>query len=578
MLKAHLPIARLHEVLDRPLGWGDAVVSFVVCVMLYLGVRLATGAEAVIKGPEISLAPAALPLYAVRSLGRMVAAYVLSLAFTLLCGYVAAYNRRAEKVVLPLLDVLQSVPILSFLPVVVLSLSAVMPERLSAELASVVLIFTSQAWNMTFAWYQSLRTIPGDLREAATVFQFGGWRRFWTMELPFGAIPLLWNSIMSWAGGWFFLMAAEMFTVGERDFRLPGLGSYLQEAASQGNIPAVLSGLGCLTVVIIILDQLLWRPLLAWSVRFRLGDAGQEAEANSWFYDALRHSRLVEMVLGALRQFRRWGEDLAGGRSRPVRVSGTPPISSSTLWHLVRIPVGAVATAVFAYEGYRALGMLLTVPLGQWRAILVGLAATCARVFVALGIALAWTLPAGILMGIRPRVRAVAQPLAQIAASIPATALFPAVLLLLLRLPGGLNVAAVLLMLMGTQWYLLFNAIAGASAIPVDLRHTVLLLPFSRPQRWRLLFLPALFPYLVTGGLTAAGGAWNASIVAEYVHFGGKVQSVTGLGALISRATATGDYPLLLASTLTMILTVSLLNRLLWRRLYRVAERRFRME
>jgi len=276
---------------NRTFTWSDGLVLIGVATLVYAGVRLAFGAPAAVTGPTISLLPSALPRYAALSVARMAAAYVLSLLFTLVYGYLAAYNKRAEQVMMPLLDVLQSVPILSFLPVVLLSLSALLPESIAAELASIVLIFTSQVWNMTFGWYQSLTTIPNELREASATFRFNGWLRLKTLELPFGAISLLWNSMMSWAGGWFFLMAAEIFTVGQRDFRLPGLGAYLQEAATQGNLPAILYGLGALIMVIVALDQLLWRPLLAWADRFKLETVESDNPPTSWFYNLLRSAR-----------------------------------------------------------------------------------------------------------------------------------------------------------------------------------------------------------------------------------------------------------------------------------------------
>jgi ABC-type nitrate/sulfonate/bicarbonate transport system permease component len=255
---------------ERGLSFNDIVIILVIGVLVYVGARLALRAPAMVQGPTISLEPAVLPWYALRSVIRMLAAYLLSLIFSLVYGYIAAYNRRAERFMMPVLDVLQSVPILSFLPVVLLSLSAVLPERIATELASIVLIFTSQAWNMTFNWYQSLTTIPNELREASAIFRFNGWVRLKTLEFPFGAIGLIWNSMMSWAGGWFFLMAAEIFTVGQRDFRLPGLGAYLQEAANQGNVTAILWGIGTLVLVIVLLDQLVWRPLLVWADKFKL--------------------------------------------------------------------------------------------------------------------------------------------------------------------------------------------------------------------------------------------------------------------------------------------------------------------
>ncbi len=560
----------------RPLiTWGDVAVLIGVAVLIYAGVRLALNAPAVVRGPTISLSPRALPWYAGLSITRMAVAYALSLLFTLVYGYLAAYHRRAEQVLMPLLDVLQSVPILSFLPVVLLSFSAVLPENVAAELASVVLIFTSQVWNLTFAWYQSLTTIPKELREASAIFRFNVWLRFKALELPFAAISLLWNSMMSWAGGWFFLMAAEIFTVGQRDFRLPGLGAYLQEAANQGDLRAILWGLGTLILVIVALDQLVWRPLSAWADRFKLEMVESDNPPTSWFYDLLRGSRLVDWLSRSLWQ--PLSERLDAWLLRRFPVSDEKGRASADRpWALYLL--AAVVGLGLAYGAYRAGLMLLGVPLIRWGEIGLGVMATLLRVSGAMVIALAWTVPLGVVIGTNPRLATWLQPVVQITASVPATALFPVFLFVLIGLPEGLNLAAILLMLMGTQWYLLFNIIAGASAIPQDLKHATALLQLSRWERWRTLILPALFPYIITGAITASGGAWNASIVGEYVEFGGRALQTVGLGALIAQATATGDYPLLLAATLTMIITVVLINRLLWRRLYRLAEERYRME
>jgi NitT/TauT family transport system permease protein len=559
----------------REFRWSDAFVLLTITALLYAGVHFGLHAPEVVKGPGISLEPSALPYYALRSVLRMAAAYLLSLGFTLFYGYAAARSRRAEQILLPTLDVLQSVPILSFLPVVLLGLSAILPERIAAELASIVLIFTSQVWNMTFSWYQSLTTLPGDLREAAAILRLNWWLRMRKLELPFGAIGLIWNSMMSWAGGWFFLMAAEIFTVGERDYRLPGLGAYLREASHQGNIVAILWGLATLVLVIVLLDQLVWRPLVAWSEKFKLEMLGQETQAGSWFYDILRTSKLAERVSAF---WERMGErvdawTLSVWPFRPERTTEESQ-RQDFLWRLFFV----VMLLLVAFGTLRALHLLTQVQLHQWFDILQGVLMTALRVAVALAIALSWTVPLGVYIGMNARLAAWLQPLVQIAASIPATALFPVFVLMLVNLPGGLNIAAVLLMLTGTQWYLLFNVIAGTTSIPQELRYTVTLLGMSRWQRWRVLILPALFPYLITGAITASGGAWNASIVAEYVEFGGRTLRVTGLGDLIAASTAEGDFPMLLASTLTMIFTVVLVNRLLWRRLYRIAASRYRME
>lgn len=573
---ARLPrLFKTEQPLHRPLTWGDVLALLLVAVLLYVGVRLSFAAPAVVEGPTISLSPTALPWYAALSVGRMLAAYALSMLFTLTYGRWAAYGRRAETVLVPLLDVLQSVPILSFLPVVLLSLSAILPEKVAAELASIVLIFTSQAWNLTFAWYQSLKTIPKELREAGTIFRFNGWLRFKALELPFAAISLIWNSMMSWAGGWFFLMAAEIFTVGQRDFRLPGLGAYLQEAANQGDVQAILWGVGSLVLVIVALDQLVWRPLLAWSDRFKLEMVEGDEPPSSWFYDVLHRSRLVGFL--SERVWHPLSDRLDMFLTRRFPMRDLPPqVGKRMNWPALALAV--VALGAILYGAYRAVLLLALVPSAQWMQILAGVGATLLRVTTALVIALGWTVPLGVAIGTNRRVAAVLQPVVQIAASVPATALFPIFVLALTGLPGGLNVAAVLLMLMGTQWYLLFNIIAGASAIPQDLKYTTALLGIGRWARWRTLILPALFPYIITGAITASGGAWNASIVAEHVEFGGRTLKTVGIGSLIAEATNIGNYPLLLAATLSMVLAVVFINRALWRRFYRLAEERYRME
>lgn len=559
---------------SRVFTWGDLLAIAFVVVLLYLGVRLALNAPSVIQGPDISLDPSALPWYTLLSVGRMLIAYILSMVFTLVYGRVAAYNRSAEKLLMPLLDVLQSVPILSFLPVVLLSLSAIMPETTAAELASIVLIFTSQVWNLTFAWYQSLTTIPKELREASSIFRLNTWLKFKKLELPFGMISLVWNSMMSWAGGWFFLMAAEAFTVGSRDFRLPGLGTYLHEAANQNNFGAIGWGLSALILTVVMLDQFVWRPLIAWSDRFKLEMTESDDQPTSWFYDLMSNSQLVRKV-GKLFHPLNEAFDRFQLQRFPMRSELQAPASSSR-WRMI-IFVTIIVLAIL-YGLAQAGQMLFMISLAEWLQIGWGVLVTLLRVVIALVIALAWTIPLGVMIGTSPRFSRILQPIVQVTASVPATALFPVVLLLFVNLPGGLNVAAILLMLMGTQWYLLFNIIAGASAIPQDLKYTSQLMQLKGWQYWRTLILPAIFPYLITGAITASGGAWNASIVAEYQNFGGQTLSVTGIGSLIAKATAVGNFPLLLAATLAMVLTVILLNRLVWQRLYRLAEEKYRME
>ena len=522
----------------------------------------------------LDLRPQALPGYAGLSLLRMTAAYVLSLVFTLVVGYTAARNRSAERILIPALDILQSIPVLSFLPAVLLAMLALFPGRIiGLELASVVLIFTGMVWNMAFSFYHSLLTIPEDLLEAARVLRLSWWQRFTRLELPSAAIGLVWNSMMSWAGGWFFLMACESFTLVDRSFTLPGLGSYLAEASSRTDLRAVGWGLGALLSVIVALDQLVWRPLVAWSQKFKHELAEDPLPPRSWFLDLLRHSAMVRWVQVRLwvpfsevldRHLRLPGEQAA--RVPSSRLRGRPVLAAAA---------ATVLAAPVAWGLVSLAGLLAMVSPGTWRDIGLGTVATGLRVLIALLIAGAWTIPVGVAVGLRPRLARVAQPLAQMAASVPATALFPVVLLALLQLGGGLEVASVALMLLGTQWYLLFNVIAGTTALPQDLREAAQVLGLRGWRRWQAFLLPAIFPYLVTGGLTSQGGAWNASIVSEFVTFGGRTLQTTGLGALIASAAAQGDMPKLAASTVVMAAVVVGLNRLVWRRLAHLAETRY---
>lgn len=532
-------------------------------------------------GFRISLSPIRLPYYAALSTLRMVLAYIVSLVFSIAYARFAASSKAAERVLLPLLDILQSIPILSFMPGVVLGLVALFPGRtLGLELAAVILIFTSQAWNLAFSFHQSLITIPSELTEAARIYRLGFWRKFTRLELPFGVISLIANSMMSWAGGWFFLMASEQFAVGDGRLRLPGLGSYLAAAADAGDTRALVYGLLTLVIVIVLLDQILWRPMLAWSDRFKFESAGGDAPS-SRVLDALRGSRLIDALRS--RVLRPAGKriDHALGASRngdtPDTAPADMPPARRHRRRIAGIAALVLAAAAVVWGLVLAAGTLSGLTEGDWGRVGVSAAATLARTTIALLIAAAWTVPAGVAIGTNPRWARRLQPIVQITASIPATAVFPVLLLALLAIPGGLNVAAVALMLLGTQWYVLFNVIAGAMAIPSDLKEAATMYHVAGWRRWKTLILPAIFPYLVTGMITATGGAWNASIVAEYVTFAGHTTSTTGLGALIAGAAEHGDFPILLAGTLVMAGIVIVMNRLLWRRLYGYAETRFRL-
>src|SRR5580693_1659893 len=500
---------------------------------------------------EISRSLRALPAYAGYSLLRITIAYVLSLGFALVYGYVAAYNPRAERFMLPLLDVLQSIPVLSFLPGVMLAMVALFPGRqLGVELGAILLIFTGQVWNMAFSFYASLKSIPKDMREAAEIYHFSWWQRFTQMD-------------------------CEMFVLGSRDFRLPGLGSYLQTAASAGDTRSICWGIATMVLVIVLLDQFVWRPVIAWAEKFKVEQVESTDAPRSWVLNLVeRSSGLAKIREKTLRPL---GERLLlhfAQKNREAR-----PLENPSAWRDWLLRGLAVLTlGGIGYGVVRVAIILSGVGKVELHATALGLGATFLRVNLALLIGALWTIPAGVAIGFNPRLARIAQPLAQIAASVPATALLPVILLVLIRLGGGLGLASIVVLLLGTQWYVLFNVIAGAMAIPTDLKECCGVFRVRGIARWKKLILPGIFPYLVTGLVTASGGAWNASIVAEYFHFKGQIYTTTGLGATIQQATDSGDFHLLLVATMMMAATVVTINRLVWRRLYGLAETRFRLE
>ncbi len=527
---------------------------------------------------EISLSPSVLPYYAFLSLVRIAIGYVLSVIFALAYGFAAARWPAAERILIPLLDILQSIPVLSFLPGVMLAMVALFPHRqVGLELGSILLIFTGQAWNIAFSFYASLKAIPREFDEAARIYRFSAWQRFIQLDVPYAAIGLVWNSMMSVAAAWFYLMACEMFELGPRDFRLPGLGSYLQQAASDGNSRAIAWGLAAMIGVIVLLDQLVWRPVIAWADKFKMESVEAVSAPRSGVLTVLRRSGVPAAIHDHL--IHPVSERLLAAACRREAASeiAAPKHSGAARKWLGRV-LGFLVVAVLAWFAFLAAKRLMLLSKPQVLELLLGAAATFARVEGSLLLGALWTIPVGVAIGLSPRLARIAQPIVQVAASVPATALFPVVLLLLLRLRGGMGIAAIALMLLGTQWYILFNVIAGAMAIPSDLREVAQIYGFSRWERWRELILPAIFPYLITGLLTASGGAWNASIVAEYFHFGGRTLHTIGLGSIISRSTDLGQMDVLLAATLLMAIIVVVVNRLVWRRLYRLAETRFKLE
>ena len=572
---AFRPLVRIWSVLPRP-----SAASLPDLIMFSGGLALFYGIVEVGRnwlGPfhpqiEISRSLGALPVYAGYSLLRIALAYVLSLLFAITYGYFAAYRPRAERFMIPLLDVLQSIPVLSFLPGVMLAMAALFPGRqLGVELGAVLLIFTGQVWNIAFSFYASLKSIPREMREAATIYRFNWWQRFLQIELPFATIGLVWNSMMSVAGAWFFLMACEQFG----DFRLPGLGSYLQAAANNGDTRSIFLGILTMVAVIVLIDQFVWRPVIAWAEKFKMEQVESANAPTSWVLDFLRRSRGV--ALFRKRAVRPLREQMVHYFARQHQVrseSAGENTAVSPLWRVV----GLAALGAIGYAVVRVVMILTGLHGSDFRQIGIGLFATWLRVNVTLVLGALWTIPAGVAIGFNPSLARIAQPLAQIAASVPATAVFPVVLLVLIRLGGGLGFGSIVLLLLGTQWYILFNVIAGAMAIPTDLKEAASVFGIRGSERWRKLILPGIFPFLVTGMITASGGAWNVSIVAEYAHLKGQTYSTVGIGAMISAATDAKNFNLLLASTIALAAVVVTTNRLVWRRLYRLAETRFKLE
>ncbi len=575
----------MNEVFDRI--WGQAVAVLdrsrrvrVVDFLVIAGIVGLVVAASRVAGEwrgapraevAIDLSPRALPRYTMFSLARGLLAYALSLAFTLVYGYWAAKDRVAERLLIPLLDILQSIPILGFMPGLVLAMVAVFPgSNIGLELAAVIMMFTGQVWNMTFSFYHSLRAVPDDLREAGIVYRFGWWQRLKWIELPFATMGLVWNSMMSMAGGWFFLMINEAFVLGRHDFRLPGIGSYMSVAVARGDTRAMAYAVVAMVVMIVTLDQLLWRPAVVWAQRFRVEESTQSAPIRSWFLDLLGRSRLLRWTRRVGRQVARSGVALLPAAA-PRPAAGPPSRAADLLSKLVFL----LLVALLGYGAFRLVHLLRALPAQRWPELVGAALLTLGRVLASTAIGTLWALPAGLAIGLSPRLSRLFQPIIQVAASFPAPMLFPLVIAGLDAAHIPLGAGSILLMLLGTQWYILFNIIAGTMAIPSDLKEAA---TGYRIRGWRRLwwfYIPAVFPYLVTGWVTAAGGAWNASIVAEYVSFRGRVLSAWGVGSAISRAAEHADFPALAAGVMIMSALVVLFNRTVWRRCYALAETRF---
>ena len=528
-----------------------------------------------LRQAPLSLAPENLPEYAARTTLRMLLALALSLIFTFTYATLAAKSRRAEVLLVPLLDILQSVPILGFISVTVVFFMSLAPGRvLGAELAAIFAIFTSQAWNMAFCFYQSLRTVPTELEEASRTFQLSRWMHFWRVEAPFAMPQLIWNMMMSMSGSWFFVVASEAISVGNTTVTLPGVGSYIALAIAQKDLGAVSWAILTMLVVILLYDQLLFRPLVAWADRFRFEQQAGVVPPRSFVLDVLRRSRLVAALSAPLSRLWRRSFHLrifAPSRRAPVPFDDARRSWGDWLW--LAIVAALAAFALWRVERFIFTGVSLP---EVGRAMVFGLA-TLTRVLVLIAIASAIWVPVGIYVGMRPRVAQTIQPVAQFLAAFPANVLFPLAVsgIVVFRLDPDIWLSP--LMILGTQWYILFNVVAGASAIPSELRDIGANLQLRGWLWWKKVALPAVFPYYLTGAITASGGSWNASIVAEVASWGDTRLQASGLGAYIAQATEAGDLPRIVLGIAVMSLYVVVINRLFWRPLYWYAERKFKL-
>ena len=566
-------------------GWIDAMVILVVFVLLWLLVALSGDMRVrfdELHQPPLSLDVALIPYYTARTVLRMFIAFAAALLFTFTYGYVAAKSVRARKVMLPLLDILQSVPVLGFLSITVTGFLALFPgSLLGVECASIFAIFTAQAWNMTFGFYHSLITIPAELQEAATVYRMNRWQRFTKVELPSSAIGLMWNSMMSFGGGWFFVAQSEAISVLNKNIKLPGLGSYMAAAVEAGDTRAAVYAIIAMIVTIVIIDQLLWRPLVAWAEKFKLEQTEGKDGPKSWVLDLLQRSYVLAWFSANVGNvFGRVSERASAlGSDLTEAISSHTPVSAKWLlragmWVVVAIAVGWLV--LDAIDIAQEIRTDLTVP-QMLHVIWLGVLTLLRVVAMSILATLIWT-PIGVWIGLRPRVARVAQPLAQIAASFPVNMTFPFIVAFFIAAHIPINLGSVFLMALGTQWYILFNVIAGAMAIPTDLREASALFGLRRWQLWKTLIIPAIFPFWVTGALTATGGAWNASIVAEVASWGSDKLVADGLGAYIAQVTEKGDQPAIYFSIMVMAFFVVVINRLVWRRLYDLAERKFKLD
>jgi NitT/TauT family transport system permease protein len=572
----------------RKFAAADVVVVALMAAVIYALVAFGREFHAAYRAAyDIDLSLYSLPYYTLFSALRGLAAFAFSLAFTLVIGYWAAKSTKAERVLIPLLDILQSIPVLGFLPGLVLVLIALFPTtNTGLELACIIMIFTGQVWNMTFSFYSSLKSVPSDFNEVSSVIGLSPWEKLRKVELPFSAMNLVWNSLLSMSGGWFFLSVCEAFTLGKQEYRLPGIGAYMATAIGRGNTTAMISGIVAMTILVVVMDILIWRPVLAWAHQFRLEETPGYRTTEPLMRNLVRESGLLrwlrvnyrrKILHRSLLKTPIASARVSEGQLDPRRFRRSKPIQNPILTWGGRTLLGLLMSIV-AYGTIRLAMTLSHVPWNVWRVLLLGTSLTLLRVIACLILGSFWTVPAGIWIGTSQRRIRFAQPIIQVLASFPAPMLYPLALALMfvLKIPFGLG--AMFLMLLGVQWYILFNVLAGAMRIPVELKYAALLMNIPKMELWKKLYLPSVFPALVTGWVTAAGGAWNASIVAEYLSYKGTVLTTNGLGSFISVAASSENFPLLAASLTVMVTVVIVLNRSVWAKVYHLSQNRFRMD
>lgn len=529
-----------------------------------------------LKPETISLSPAQLPEYALRTVLRMLAAMAASLLFTLTYGTLAAKSRRAEKVLVPVLDILQSVPVLGFISFTIAFFLALFPGRvLGAELAAIFAIFTSQAWNMTFSFYQSLRMLPRDLVEVSQNLRLTSWQRFWKLEVPYAIPGLIWNMMMSMSAGWFFLVASEAITVGDKTITLPGIGAYVATAIAESNLNAIGWVILAMALVILIYDQFLFRPLVAWADKYRMEDTQAQEPPESWVLNLIHRTHVIQRLL----------RPFGNGLEHIVRMPWSMPLpvemysSSNTrlsrnldiVWNL-----SIICTAIYVF--WKVISFVSTgIGWADVMEVFILGGITLLRVAILIIIASVIWVPLGVMIGLRPGLAKTIQPMAQFMAAFPANLFYPVFVILIVKVNGNPDLWLSPLIILGTQWYILFNVIAGASAFPNDYREAATNFRIRGWQWWRQIMLPGIFPFYLTGAITASGGAWNASIVSEAVSWGRQHIVAHGLGAYIAENTAAGNYPKIILGIAVMSLFVVLFNRLLWRPLYSIAENKLRL-